>query len=211
VAVRILADERRTVAHVALRPADGELRAFERFHAPFQGVLAARAKSHVDKPRLFGGGELQGVAFVIVVSAQIDGVALTPALGHSHNVDKEAHALVEFGRKHFDMAQVGDISDRFVLHANLKVYRVCYSRCAGVGRWRHLRCIRRRTFSSSSEPKNPAKAVRRCCGGRRERRISRCRNWSVTAITALPMGRYSWVPWAHARPRSASIHSANPM
>jgi hypothetical protein len=30
-------------------------------------------------------------------------------------------------------------------------------------------------------------------------------------MTAVPSGRYSCVPWAHASPGSASIHSAKPM
>jgi hypothetical protein len=75
----------------------------------------------------------------------------------------------------------------------------------------HGRRERNRKFTSSREPKNPAKDVRRRSGRLRLWRKSRWRNWSVEAIAAAPMGRYSCVPCAHAKPPARSIHSANPI
>ena len=107
--IRILAHERRAVAQVALVPADVELGALERRDAPFQRLRAARAKPHVAHSSQFRGGELQRVALVIVPGAQVDRVAFAAALGHAHDVDEEAQALFGLGRKHLQMAQMGDV------------------------------------------------------------------------------------------------------
>jgi len=92
--------------------------------------------------------------------------------------------------------------------------KACYLRhykCAGVALIFHFRPERNLTFTSSSDPKNPAKEFWSALGRLRVCRKSRCRNWSVEEITAAPMGRYSWVPCAQASPFSLSIQSPNPI
>jgi hypothetical protein len=46
-------------------------------------------------------------------------------------------------------------------------------------------------FTSSSDPKKPAKEFCSTRGRFRDCRKSRCRNWSVEEITAAPIGLYS--------------------
>src|SRR5665213_493356 len=72
-----------------------------------------------------------------------------------------------------------------------------YRRCAGVALIFHLFRERSVVFTSSSEPKNPAKEFCSVRGRLRVCRKSRWRNWSVEEMTAEPIGRYSWVPCAH--------------
>ena len=70
-------------------------------------------------------------------------------------------------------------------------WRRLQSRWAGVERsLKGFRDLSRR-FTSSSDPKNPANEATRCFGRRSLWRKSRCRNWSVEAIAAAPIGRYS--------------------
>jgi hypothetical protein len=86
-----------------------------------------------------------------------------------------------------------------------------HNKWAGVGRGLSCGSECKYTFTSSSDPKNPANAWFRWAGRRRDWRKSRARNWSVKEMTAVPRGRYSCVPCAQASPGSGSIHSAKPM
>ncbi len=47
----------------------------------------------------FGGRQLERIALVIVISAQIDAVAFLAAHGHAHDIDEETRTLVESGRQ----------------------------------------------------------------------------------------------------------------
>ena len=142
VAVRILAHEGRAVAQIAFVPTDVEFGAFEGRDAPFERLRAARAKSHVAHSSLLRGGELEGVALVIVPGAQVDRIAFPAAFGHPHDVDEEAQAFLRLGGEKLQMPQVGDVSDGFVLHANCKVYRAA-AFTAGEPAWRGAStCVR---------------------------------------------------------------------
>jgi hypothetical protein len=114
------------MAQIAFGPPDGVLGSLERGDAAFQRLLAARTQSHMAHAGRLSGGEFQRVALIIVPGAQVDRVAFSAAFGHSHDVGEEAQALLRLGRKHLQMAQVGDVSDGFVLHANLKLYRAFF-------------------------------------------------------------------------------------
>ena len=122
VAVRILEHEGLAVAEVAVGPADVEAGALERGGAPLQRLRRARAEGGVAEAGGLGRGELERIALVVVPAAQIDAVALLAALRHAHHVDEEAAALLEFGREHFDMAEMGDVVDRFALHGFATVW-----------------------------------------------------------------------------------------
>jgi len=118
VSVGILAQERWSVTHVAVRPADGEFGALQGFDPALERVLAAGAKSHVPHSRLFGCCELQSVALVIIPGAEIDRIAIPAAFGHPHDVDEEADTFFWFRSENLQVPQMGDIGNGFVLHAN---------------------------------------------------------------------------------------------
>ena len=64
-----------------------------------------------------GGGQLQGVEFVVVVGAQVDRVALPPALGQTQDAHEEIEALLRLVGQQFDMAEMGNIENGFgILH-----------------------------------------------------------------------------------------------
>lgn len=69
---------------------------------------------------------------------------------------------------------------------------------ASLGGRRAAGRLRRKTLTSSSEPNRPMKLGWRRPGARRSREKSRARKQPFSAMTAAPMGRYSWVPAAQA-------------
>ena len=69
---------------------------------------------------MFRGGELQGVAFVIVPGTQVNRVTFAAAFGHPHDVDEESDAFFGFRGKKLQVPQVSDVSYGFDLHANRK-------------------------------------------------------------------------------------------
>ena len=92
---------------------------FERGDAALQRLRAARAERHVPHARGLRGRQLQRMALVIVPAAQIDRVALAAALGHAHDVDEEVQALVRLRRQQLDVAEMGEIEDRFGMSSDL--------------------------------------------------------------------------------------------
>ena len=62
------------------------------------------------------GRELERIALIVVPAAQIDAVAFFSALRHAHDVDEKLAAFLEFRRQHLEMAEVGNVVDRFRLH-----------------------------------------------------------------------------------------------
>ena len=64
-------------------------------------------------PEVFDAGELERIALIVVPAAQVDGVALAAAFGHTHDVDEKTEALFRLGGEKFQMAQVGNIHDWF--------------------------------------------------------------------------------------------------
>src|SRR6476469_5674378 len=72
VAVGILAHEGLAVAEIAVGPTDVEPGALQRRRAAFQRLRRAGAKRDVTHARGLGGGELEGVALIVIPSAQID-------------------------------------------------------------------------------------------------------------------------------------------
>src|SRR5665647_1216306 len=125
VAVGVLADESFAVAEVAIAPADIEAGAFERGGAPLERLRAAGTERRMSHARGLRGGELERIALVVVPAAQVDAVAFLAALGHAHHVDEELSAFREFGGEDFDMAEMGDVANRFGLHRTVLV-RCCH-------------------------------------------------------------------------------------
>lgn len=60
--------------------------------------------------------KLERIALIVVIGAQIDAVALGPALGHAHDADEETRALVERRRQQFDVPEMSDAIHGFGLH-----------------------------------------------------------------------------------------------
>ena len=119
VPVGVLADEGLAVAEVAVAPADVEAGAFQRGGAPLQRLGRARAIGDMRHAVGFRGGELERIALVVVVAAQIDAVAFLAALGHAHHVDEKARALVEARRQQFEVPEMGDVEIGFRRHGAL--------------------------------------------------------------------------------------------
>src|SRR5262245_21845131 len=97
------------MAEVALAPADVKARAFQSSGAAFERLRRAGSEGSVAEPGGFGRGQLEGVALIVVPAAKIDAVAFLAALGHSHHVDEELAAFLEFRGEEFDVGEMGDV------------------------------------------------------------------------------------------------------
>ena len=104
------------MAEIAIAPADVEAGALQRGGAPLQRLRRAGTESGMAKAGCLRGGELERIALIVVPAAQVDAVAFLAALRHPHHVDEELAALLEFRRQDFDMAEMGDVVDRFGCH-----------------------------------------------------------------------------------------------
>ncbi len=104
------------VAEFAVAPAEAEAGGFEGGDPAVERLFAAGAEGGVAHAGGVRRGELEGVALVIVPAAEVDGVALAAALGHSHDIDEEAEQLLGLGCEQFEVAEMGHVHDRFVLH-----------------------------------------------------------------------------------------------
>src|SRR3569833_1368901 len=113
VAVRVLADEGLAVAEIAVGPADVEAGTFQRRGAALARLRRAAAIGDVLHAVRVGGRELERVALVVVIGAQVDAVAFFAGNGHAHDVDEEAHALVEGRGQELEMAEMGDVEDGY--------------------------------------------------------------------------------------------------
>ena len=78
-----------------------------------------RARSPIGSMADAGGfsrGELQRVKFVVVEGAQVNAVALAPALGKSEYAGEEIETGLRFIGEKLDVSQMGDVVDRLGLH-----------------------------------------------------------------------------------------------
>ena len=121
--VRIAETEGRAVAEFALMPADLVAGALQRLDPPLQRLRAARPEGDMAEARCVRARQLERVALVVVPGAQVDGVALPAALGHAEHVDEEAQAFFRLGGEQFQMAQMGHVHDRFIMHGVLSCVR----------------------------------------------------------------------------------------
>jgi hypothetical protein len=94
---------------VAVRPSLALAGLLDDGGPPLERFRARRAPRDVAHARHFRRRQLQRVMFVIVPSAQKDGVAAAAALGHPHDVDEEMEAFLRLRRQQLDVREVGEI------------------------------------------------------------------------------------------------------
>ncbi len=104
------------MAQVAIRPADPAAHRLDRRHAPEQRRLAGGTIADMGDTRRLRGSQLQRMELVIVPAAQIDAVALTPALREAKHIDEEGEARLRLVGQELDMAKMGDVEARFGSH-----------------------------------------------------------------------------------------------
>ncbi len=119
VTIRVQAHIRGSVTQVAVVPTHRELGPLECGNATLQRLRAAGPKRRVADARQFRCRQLQRVALIIVIRAQIDRVALAAALRHAKNVDKKIPTGLQLGGQQLKMAQMGKVHDRFRCHNGL--------------------------------------------------------------------------------------------
>ncbi len=112
-AVRVAEAPGRAVAEVAVDADDVAALGPQRGEAALERGGAARAEGGVPEARGGRGGELQRVPLVVVPAAQKDAVTLRAAHRHAHHVAEEGEALLRLRRQQLDMAEMGQVHDRF--------------------------------------------------------------------------------------------------
>src|SRR4029079_12652454 len=116
VAVRILEDERLSVAEIPIRPSDVKARTLERSSAAFECLRGAGPERGMAETGRLCVRQLERIALIVVPAAQIDAAVFFSALRHPHYVDEKSAAVLEFRRQQLDMAEVCNVADRFRLH-----------------------------------------------------------------------------------------------
>src|SRR5262245_61148743 len=97
------------MTEVAVSPSLPGPAPFDDRHTPRQRFGTRRSKREMPHSRRLRCSELQRVVFVIVPTAQVDGVTAAGGFGHAHDVDEEIQALVRLGCEDFKMPEVREI------------------------------------------------------------------------------------------------------
>jgi SpoVK/Ycf46/Vps4 family AAA+-type ATPase len=105
------------MAEIAFAPADPRPHRLDRGDAAQKRRLARGAIADMADAGGVRGGELQRVEFVIVPGAQIDGIALAPALRQAEDVDEEVEARLGLVREELDMAEMGNVEAGLGIHS----------------------------------------------------------------------------------------------
>jgi hypothetical protein len=67
--------------------------------------------------RRLGRRQFEGVELVVVISPQINAVAVAAALAQAENPREEVETSLRLVGQHLDVAEMGDVVDGFIGHA----------------------------------------------------------------------------------------------